>query len=994
MRRTVPTLFLALAAALPARAQQSAQDYELAGLLAARGWFDLAREIYEKMERNPQFSKAQQAEGSYGLAWLVSLQVDHEPKPEKRLELFNTASETILKFINAPEFANHPRRADALGVIGDLLQKKGKFLLGQGRHLDPDGAQAQGAFTEAQKLFKSLIEQLDREKIPAPDTGTAENDPKYIAWLDWNQKMMTAKYNFGISLFNEAEAYKNSPAKHPQMQKLFEQMNDFFEKQFMWDYEQYLLAYAAFTYMGRGYQMLAETSGGAKAEESWKKCFNFIEKAARLIDDPEMRKSEGVRELALESAVFAVKARLAYGDTLRSGKAAREYQNAAKFAGERLKLLPPTTLKEWSGLQLRLEEGRALCKAGQMKDGIERLDRIKRDAANDPKLGWAENYAIDLLGEFAGETDMRRAIEAGDNLIERGPAYLSRAIQKYRNAIHAARKAEDRKLIPYCWLKIGECYYYMDRWIEAAGAFSMVLDNPEFNRSADAPKIALTMKRTLARLIKATGAPEDKERMKRFLDSANTMYPEALGESGIQEDAISKEEDARKVGPKDKYANQYLLAAETWLKLANKTGSALREEATFRAAYNLFLHAYRVARTPNATKDDQAKAKDAFEKCIEYARKHIQLVDGLPSRESGVVRNVTGSVIYGMWACLQESVARPADALALSENFATKYPSADKSLMMKVLQRRVEAHLDLAKLNDAKPELDHLQKADAELNGMEQRYEQDPLGLDGLQNARASVSSAYSALSARLGATDPALSESMKIRGAEIMFRYIASSTADPKPEELEARADTFFDIATRKMEKAQAKGDAVAIKEAREMFEKAQQLYERLILSSGANLSDDQMKAIQSRQVTCLLKAGKFDKVLAELSALEGSDPEMRRGSDWEALGDCKMEKANSMAPGSPRNELIGQAAGIYYKLFLRLGEKNGTHYWRMIWKYCDALFQIDPDQLDQFFSSMLKRAIAPKWDDGQFGFQSKIEDLRAKNDARLPNKKKEENK
>ena len=355
-------LLLTTACALPTRAQD-ARDFDLAGILGQRGWFDLARELFERIENDSSLPKARRAEGSYGLAWLVTLQIDAEPKPEKKKELFDKATGAILGFINNPDFRDHPRRADALSVIGDLYQKQGRFYLAIGHGLDKEGSAAQQAFSNAQKLFNSLIEQLERDRVNPPDAGTLETDPKSVAFNDWNVKMMMAKYNFGISLFNEAEAYRSDIRKHPQMKKLLEDMNDFFEKRFMWDYEEYLQAYSAFTYMGRGFQMLAEASEAAKAEEYWKKCFNFIGKAISLMTDPKNRKSEAVRELALEAAVYTVRAKIAYGDGLRGGKANRQYDEAGRIAADLLKLLPQTALRESFAVQLRLEEGRALGKA-------------------------------------------------------------------------------------------------------------------------------------------------------------------------------------------------------------------------------------------------------------------------------------------------------------------------------------------------------------------------------------------------------------------------------------------------------------------------------------------------------------------------------------------------------------------------------------------------------------------------------------------------------
>ena len=143
-------------------------------------------------------------------------------------------------------------------------------------------------------------------------------------------------------------------------------------------------------------------------------------------------------------------------NTKKGRAATKELLEAAKLAEELFGLIP-SAKKTDMGKAVQLEQAKAYCRAGKMKEGIALLKQLK----NKNKDSWVENMAIDILGEYAGETDLNLAIESADNIFNRGEAWLYRALPKYRAALRAIKTEEEKKQhYPYCWNQIGLCYYW------------------------------------------------------------------------------------------------------------------------------------------------------------------------------------------------------------------------------------------------------------------------------------------------------------------------------------------------------------------------------------------------------------------------------------------------------------------------------------------------------------------------------------------------------
>jgi len=972
MRTALAAAFIAAFAA-PAWAQD---DFELADGLAGRGWFDLAQELLKKIEGSSSYTAEQRSEAKYGLAKMNARMAERESDPKEKRKLYDSAIAAIKEFsANNPK---HARYGESLSEVAYLMQQKGKFLMGQGR-TDPNAPkEAEEAYSQAENLFKDLIKALGERRVERPSD---EKDTRGMqAYDEWDQKMMNAKYNYGVSLFAHAEVLKDRTDKGAQMKELLDQMVNFFEKDFMWEYERYLQAYDAFIYMGRGFQLLAESSDGAKADDFWKKCFNYIGKAKGLLSDKELRKMEDVREVAERAYFYEIKARLVYGDTRKGGMATKQYSEAARLAEELFKLLPK--LDDDMSKLIRLEQGRAYFKAGKGEAGKTLLTAIARDPRN--KETWIESLAIDILGEYAGETDVRLAIEAADNIFEKGPAFLYQAIGKYRRAITAIKKSEDQPLVAHCWFQIGLCYFYLDRYYESVAAFTKLEDS--MIKNANASKAADGALRKLMALKKLKGITKDSADQAAyddFLRWATGAYPKQIGSSGKREAAISSEDRARELAEGKKWseaADKYREAADAWAGISSDTTDPFYEEALFTAGFDWYRRGDCLNRSGNA--GDAAKITDAFGRALQSFANHLAYVDKLANKERTVIKNAVGSVMFSCRIYLHKTVNKPEKALEVSTDLEKRFPGADATFVMNIMSQRIDAKLDMGKMGEAEDDLKSLKST----------YQKEGIGINNLSRALGLLAQAFEAAAAKLDREkDREIYDNYSVKAAAYYYDYFQINPPDPKKDadKLSVIADKLFMAAQARVEKARAQGKTD--EGARTMFAQARDLYAQY-RSSGVKLTDEVQLNLRMREARCYLENGQHDLAIEIYREITGADPAMAKGNWWEDLADCYVVQAKAMQQGKERNDTFKKADGIFYGLAGRLKEaqKINEHYWRLLYKHVDCMWETDYEQLRLFYDSMTKRGVAPAWDDGKHGYQAKFEDLRKKLEEKLPKEKK----
>lgn len=624
-----------LLSALAAAAQD---DVELAGALAERGWWDSSEELFQRAARDPR----QAAEGRYGLARLNVLMAERADSPEERLRLGDLALRDLEGFLR--EFPAFPRRGRVLSDLGQLLQSKGRTLLGAGK------VEAAGeAFRSATKLFQDLILQL--QKNPSSE-----------------EELMFAKYAYGTALFTQGEALRGPEARAP-----LEASIKFFSEDFLWQYESYLLAYDASIYIGRAFRLLAESAAPEKVETFWKQSFMNFGRVRGLLGDKQARANEGVRDLVARGILQEMKARTAYADTKRGATALREYAAAGRLAEDYFKVLPQARLEE-IGKALQLEQARVWCKSGQLAKGLDLLQQLARQH----KDSWVENLAIDLLGEYGADRSLALTLDTANNLFSRGKPFLLQALSLYRKVLAAIQKPEDRKFASECTYQIGRCYYYLDRYHESVAALTPFEKAP-LAGSPEAPQAALLKLNCLVRLSRLSKDKADEKAFEDFRAWLTRTYPNEAGGSLLRDAAIDAE-------MKGLWGD----AAAKWEQLAKPAGP-YHEEALFSLGRCRY-------RQGAATWD---QALDAF-------RKHLALVATLPAKDARLVKNAVGSILYASTMLAHTSLNKPAEALVFSEGVEQKFPQADPKLLIEILGVRVQARLKLGRIPEAEEELQQL----------------------------------------------------------------------------------------------------------------------------------------------------------------------------------------------------------------------------------------------------------------------------------------------
>jgi hypothetical protein len=958
---------LLLAAAPAAFAQE---EYDLGNALAERGWYDLAEELFERIGKSSTLSPDQKAEGEYGLARLNIQMAERAESTDEKSKLFQKAIDAIEGF--RKKFPAHRLAAEALSDIAYVYQSKGKAFVTAAKADPAKMDEAEKAFAAAEKLFQDLIGSLKKAEVKLPEDP--QKDPKGLAaFAAWEEKMMFAKYNYALALFSHAETFKDNASKHPDMKRLLEGMNKFLNDDFMWQYETYLLAYDAFIYMGRAYQLLAETSDREKAEQNWQQCFVYLGKPRGLLSDKEAKKNDAVREIACRALLFEMKARGSYGDIKRGQQSLQQYSAAVKSADEFFKAFPNMKFEE-TGKALRLEQGRLLCKAGQVKQGVTLLQEL----AKLYKDTWVENVAIDVLGEYGADASPALAVDAANNFFERGPAYMYRAIQKYRKALQVIRKPEDQKYVPECWYQIGWCYFYLGRLYEASAALA-VFEKAPLQSAQVAGKACMLKLQCLERLAKLSKDKADERTAEEYRQFVTRTFPNEASTQLLTRTAIDLE------------ANQkYLEAAKEWEKLVGNKDAG--EEALFMVGLDLYREGRRVAgEAPKAKvqaeKDKLQKAAvENWTKALESFRKHLAAVEKLATKDANVVKRAIGSIYHASLILTNDRVGKPQDALDMSADLDKRFPTADARFAIAIMAYRI----------DAKIKLGQVQEAEEDLKSLKAKFDKEQIGLEHYTRALTVLANAFLQASAK-EKDNKELYDLYGMKAATYYLDYYRIDAAAIKKdvEKIEAMAQMIFVAAEQRARTAKDKNDAELLAQSKKDYASAYELYNEFLLAKEVTLmrsapGQEQIRSIKSRMTKCLLAAGDFDKAIQTYEAITKDDAQMRDGSSWEELSDCYVEKAKNMPPGAEKKTLMKRAEENYARLAILLmqNQRFDEHTYRLLYKRGAVLLEIDPDMLGGFFRNMELRGHHPKWDADEkgvsrFGFQPKFAELKAKLDG-----------
>jgi len=967
---------LALLAAAPACLAQ--EDFELANALAERGWYDLSEELFGKITNSGSLSPEKKAEGDYGMARIKILMAERAESADEKDKLYQKAIEGIEGF--RKKFPQHRLAGEALSDIGYLYQSRGKALMNAAKTDPTKLADAEKAFGEAEKLFLDLIAALKKEEKKMPEKPETQRK-EMEAFEQWEEKVMFAKYNYALALYAHAETFKDDPKKHADMKRLLEAMNKFLNDDFMWQYERFLLAYDAFIYMGRAYQLLAESSDREKAEDYWRQCFIYVGKAKSLLSDPEARKNETVREICMRALLYEMKARVAYGDIKRGQTGIKQYADAAKLAEDFFKSYPNARFEE-TGKAVRLEQARVYCKGGQLNKGVQLLQELSKQY----KDSWVENIAIDILGEYGADASPALAIEAANNFFERGPAFLYKAMQKYRKAIQAIRKPEDQKYASECWYQIGRCYYYLERYYEAIQALGMLEKSP-LSATKEAPQAAMLKLQSLKNIARVTKDKADEKALEDFRTWVTKTYPNQAGAQLIRQAAIDAE-----------VKQNFVEAIDKWGQLV-KPGTEPYEEALFSVGFNRFREGDKLFNQADKQRVASEKQKlagqalDQWTKALASFKEHLAFVDKMTTKDAKAVKNAVGSLMFSCRILVHEKVNKSEEALAVSQDVDKRFPTADPKLVIAIMSLRI----------DAKVKKGQVEEAEEDLKALKAKYDKEGLGLDHYQRALTVLAGAFMAQAGKEKEKDPAKYDLYGMKATEYYYAFYQLNPGAIKGnvEQMEAMAQMLFAAAEARLKSGQAKGDKDQVEEARKIYARCHELYKEYLLAKERDLEKSDkgkeiIRGVKARVTRCLLMAGQFEEAIKMYEDVTRTDLAMKDGSSWEELADCYAERARSLPKGADRNKDLKSCEKIYAQLATMLisNQRFDEHAYRLLYKRAEVLFDLDLDALRSFYNNATVRGWAPKWDVNEkdvsaWGYQSKFLELQKKLDGVLPPKK-----
>jgi len=222
----------------------------------------------------------------------------------------------------------------------------------------------------------------------------------------------------------------------------------------------------------------------------------------------------------------------------------------------------------------------------------------------------------------------------------------------------------------------------------------------------------------LKRLSRVLATPESVEAYNRYYAWASQQerLVSILGPSGGRNIAISLENEA--AGLEDRKdtrdaADRFLKAAEQWTKLA-KPENPYYEEALFSVGFDHYRRAESLSQllksglVEREEEEIREKARSSYETALEWFRRHIEHVDGLPSGDrsnESILHNLAGSVLFSVKTHSGEVMGSPEKVIAIADGIEQRYPGANLRQLMSIMGYRLEARLKLGQLREAEGDL-------------------------------------------------------------------------------------------------------------------------------------------------------------------------------------------------------------------------------------------------------------------------------------------------
>ncbi len=440
-------------------------DFDFAQGLVQRKYYDLAREQFERIVKDPSRSSEEKAEGELGLAMLLKAQADEaktDPrKPvEEVLKLFEQAEAGFDKFLTT--YARHPRLTEAKFLVGQLLQAKGDFL---SKRISEDPALKDKYEKLAEDAFDAAIDLFDQSRSDLEEKldGLDERDPRYPT-VEWAAKR--AAFFHAVVHYYKGILYPPESAERQGVLGKFLKLIEDFE----WDNEENLLGGYGYLYWGLAYKEL----------DNPREAVDKLKIVSDYPIPPDDADTGGFWTDLILQGYFKL------GEYCNEvgRRDGIDYRDIciAKFK-EMMEKIPDVFERKFGCFAL-LQYAKALAGTKQVPAALdlaqkvsEQGDKLAASTEWGAAIAFLANRVInDIIIEQGGEVTLPAATLMKAARGVKSSRNWPKAIRAFQKVVFASRSPEDVEAyaIP-AWMEIGECFYRREEFLEAYFAYDHVM---------------------------------------------------------------------------------------------------------------------------------------------------------------------------------------------------------------------------------------------------------------------------------------------------------------------------------------------------------------------------------------------------------------------------------------------------------------------------------------------------------------------------------------
>jgi len=663
MIRSLPVIVIALVSPLGvlAQSQPSSEDIELARALSQKGWFDLAQEVCDQIQKGG--NAANRVMVPYVLAEIQLNKADREEDFTKADAGLSEAVGNFKKFLEANP--QHPLALEARVSVGWVAARKGRLLVDQlGKESVPEKhaelvKKAGTAYADAEGFYNQTITELK----------AAKQTPQVL------DSLMDARLELPRVMVEHA---KVPGVDEGQRKRLLQGALALFVD-FEFDYGDRPIAFEAMLEEGK---CLTELADFKQAESRLKATSSLRQRLA----EAKLKPNEYHNKIIYGSYIGLTQM------FVKSGK----YVEAVKFVDQIMKD-DRSIEREWAGPALKLEKADALFR---MKDAAAATSLANEIIKQDPNGRWGY-FAREKIKNWSSlGMGVRMSPE---QLMAAADASLGR--DQFRDALTSLRKciencqsdAEKQKYAANAYFKMGQCYQELKRNLEAVVAYEAVFTL--FPKDERAAKACYECVRCYIAEHGVTGDKREDDLKDKYLGILAQNWPKdpaARNIKFVQAEKVEKSGDLKK-------------AAELYMQVGDDAEAY--ESALVAAGY--CLHVDGAKKWEKASKDPalQAEVKTEFKQAEDSLRKFLRrLADPstAPAQENLQKSRASLALVANQelaYILMHDAVGKIDESLKFLEAVAKDIPPDDDRIA-KIWGTQIQAYLAQKQVGQAVKILD------------------------------------------------------------------------------------------------------------------------------------------------------------------------------------------------------------------------------------------------------------------------------------------------